>query len=930
MTATSRESVILQAVIAVVVALSVNAIAVGGGASGDKSGGAPGDKSGDTSDAALRSYLAGNGLLNRGLYEPAAAEYRSFLAEHGDHEKAAAARYGLGVCLFRLEKYDEAATELATLRRLADFPYSAEAGVIEGQCHLTRGRYAEAAAAFEDVLKKGGNPEMADDAAAGAAEALYRSGKYEDAAARCRELASRWPDCPLRERGEFFWAMSEIGRGEYSSAAKRLGKAIDQYPQSALRAEMHFDRAVALLRAGEADAAIMALREFTSKFAEHALAAEALQLLATAEHQQGQYDKSRADAKAFLEKYPKDAKAASAAVLAAENEFLSEKYAESVESYRGFLSRYADDPLADKARLRLGTALYRLGQLDEAETWFEKVAPAAQREEVFRPALAALGDIHFQRGEWKKAEERLAAYLAVAGDGASADDALMKLAYAKQREEKNEEALRDYDRLIERFPKSRHVVQALFERGQIMVTLKRVDEAKQSFDRVLAEGGDSRFAAPSLNHLAAMALQRNDAAEAAGLYGRAAKIAGGGEEEIEAVLRQGQALMADGQYAPAETAFRHVVELGGKSAVAAEARARLAIAVSRQDRYAEALTFIDTVDNESGGANSPAAPLRTALAYEKAWCLRALGKSEDAVKAYREVLGEAEGGSVSLHAMLELAELESAAKHYEAAAEVLRGLKEALAKDQASSPELREQCLYRLGVCEFERGRFEDSAGALEELISTFPKGGFLASASFYAGEALFRAGRHEKAIAHLTRVTKDFASDPIAPPAMLRLGECEAVLQRWALSEQAYKDYLDRFSDREQWFAAQFGVGWARENLKRYDEAIAAYARVVERHQGPTAARAQFQIGQCLFAQKKYEAAVRELLKVDILYAYPEWSAAALYEAGRCFAELGDQPEARKQFTAVTEKFQDTKWAQLAGKQISELSAAASALPGG
>ena len=38
--------------------------------------------------AALRTYLTGNGLLNRGLHSLAAAEYRKFLDEHPDHEKA--------------------------------------------------------------------------------------------------------------------------------------------------------------------------------------------------------------------------------------------------------------------------------------------------------------------------------------------------------------------------------------------------------------------------------------------------------------------------------------------------------------------------------------------------------------------------------------------------------------------------------------------------------------------------------------------------------------------------------------------------------------------------------------------------------------------------------------------------------------------------
>ncbi len=77
---------------------------------------AAGADSGST--AALRDYHSANGLLNRGLHELAISEYRRFLDAHGEHDKAPTARYGLAVCLYRLERYDEATEELLQLRRL--------------------------------------------------------------------------------------------------------------------------------------------------------------------------------------------------------------------------------------------------------------------------------------------------------------------------------------------------------------------------------------------------------------------------------------------------------------------------------------------------------------------------------------------------------------------------------------------------------------------------------------------------------------------------------------------------------------------------------------------------------------------------------------------------------------------------------------------
>ena len=65
----------------------------------------------------LRDYYSANGLLNRGLYDLAAAEYRKFLSKHEDHEKAPVARYGLAVSLFRMKQYDAAAQELEPLHR---------------------------------------------------------------------------------------------------------------------------------------------------------------------------------------------------------------------------------------------------------------------------------------------------------------------------------------------------------------------------------------------------------------------------------------------------------------------------------------------------------------------------------------------------------------------------------------------------------------------------------------------------------------------------------------------------------------------------------------------------------------------------------------------------------------------------------------------
>jgi len=1022
-------------------------------------------------DASLRDYYSANGLLNRNLYELAAAEYRKFLSKHEDHEKAPVARYGLAVSLFRMKQYDAAAQELEPLHRRSQFEFAAEVGTILGQCHLAQQRHAQAAEAFESVVRSHIDHDLADDAAAGLGEALYLDGRYDDVVTVCRAFVNRWADSPLRERVEFFAGLAEMAQHDYTAAADRfdgllkryptgpfaqqsslllaqcyhhdnaienairqyrkvleqtdspytadalfglgtlleqkgeyneagtvldrlleespngtlsesarfhrarvwfdqgrferalelfeavadgdgelqdraaywtgkcklrmgddegaaeqLSAAIERFPESELIAEMYYDRAIALVRDGEPAEAVRALKAYRSRFPNHALAPDALQLLAATEHQRNRFTESEQHCQEFLEQYAKHELSPSVAFLLAENGFLAEQYEEAAERYRRFLAEYPDDPQVDKATFRLGMALYRVQEYDDAGPALVKVADGADTTESFRPALLTLGDIHFQRSEWNQAGEYLGDYLSSGLDVASADDALLKLGLSRQRLGRNEEAIEAYDQLIDRFEQSPHRLQAVFERGQALVALDRSDEAVEAFEAVLADGGDSRFAPHALRHLAAIATQRDDFEGASKLYARTADAASETEMAADALFQSGRMLMAAKQFKAAESAFDSFLEKYGSHSSAPEARAQRAIALARQDRHTDAVAAIEQVEQQSSSDLDP--ELRAALTYEKAWCLRELGRTDDAAKVYRRLLEGELTDDLTVHAVVELAGIEINEKRFDEAAKVLWPLQRVLQEDaSAVAPQLQEQGTYRLALCEFELERHGQAAELFAQFLERFPSSSLAASASYYCGEALFKLERYERAVKHLTRASDKSSDDAVRGPSLLRLGEALAKLQSWTDSEQAFTTYLDRFGDSPHAFQALFGVGWAREHQKRYSEAISSYRQVTAVHQGPTAARAQFQIGECLFADKRYDEAVRALLKVDILYAYPEWSAAALYEAGQCFEKLGKPVEARMHFNQVIEKHKETRWAQLASRRLSETSA--TGLPG-
>ena len=87
--------------------------------------------------------------------------------------------------------------------------------------------------------------------------------------------------------------------------------------------------------------------------------------------------------------------------------------------------------------------------------------------------------------------------------------------------------------------------------------------------------------------------------------------------------------------------------------------------------------------------------------------------------------------------------------------------------------------------------------------------------------------------------------------------------------------------------------------------------------HNGETAARAQFQIGETYLAEQKFDQAIPALLAVDDVYAYPTWSARALLEAGRAFEQLKQIDQAKQQYTQLLAKYKDAPEAPMARDRL-------------
>jgi TolA-binding protein len=146
-------------------------------------------------------------------------------------------------------------------------------------------------------------------------------------------------------------------------------------------------------------------------------------------------------------------------------------------------------------------------------------------------------------------------------------------------------------------------------------------------------------------------------------------------------------------------------------------------------------------------------------------------------------------------------------------------------------------------------------------------------------------------------------------------------MIKQWKESAQSYEAFLVTYPKSRWAGAARFGLAFMLERQGDYQRAIAEYRKVIAA-QGTDefAARSQFQTGECLFAMKKYDEAIQELIKVDIGFRFEDWKARAVLEIARALEAKGDNEKALAQYKEVMKRFPKHEVAAVAKKSADAL----------
>ena len=877
--------------------------------------------------------------------EEALAACKTFLDKHPKSSFSSNALYTLSITQHALKKYADAEVSLSKL--LTDSPttpYAVDALLLLAQSQEALGKLDQSAANFTKMIERAPVSRQAEGRYR-LAVVLHNSGKHDEAIKQLKIVladANQTPfvaparlqlgktqydankiaegrktlgevvakDSERADEAQYWLAQCDIAEKKYDAALKLLDALAAKKPEPGNIEDIQFFRAVCWMQMDKPEQAAAAFGTFITSYAKSPRTTEAMHHQAFCLHKLEKYN----DSSKLCEAITKTGDTTwhyAAEKLWAENLFLAQQYPAASQKYTQILSKATTDDDKLQIQSRIAQSAYFAGDFKQAAAL---LAPLAANEAIakspqLRRVIFLQGDALLQTGDFKAAVAPLTNFLKLE---AKDEEARYKLGLAQQRGGDEDAALASYALVITGKPETIWVQHAMLAYGQITYRKKQPDKAGPALSKVVAVKAEPLLLAPAMYLLAWIDFDAKKYEPAAAQFEQVFKQFPTHELAADAMYQRAICLNEAGKTEDSLAALKAYSTTHPKGKNITQAQQLTGAALAKLGRHDEAAKMLSSLAGDAASRSD-------LVLYDLAWSQRTLKNIDGAIKAYQDLIAGYKESKLLTPARVELAELLYGQEKFAEAGTLL----EQAVADKNIDAKTLAAANYRLGWCHAKANSHAKAAAAFAAFIATNPKDALTPSALYQAGMAYRASGKLAEAQQQFAALVTQHPQDELAPTALLRQGETQAEASEYPQSAKSYQQFVAAHPKSEFVHLAHFGIGWAAEQQKQYDAARAAYTKVIEVTNTETAARAQFQIGETHFAQKNYELAAKELLKVEIVYAYPAWSAKALYEAGQAFEQLNQHEEARAQYERCVANYTKEPAADLAKKRLDALKSA-------
>ncbi len=746
-------------------------------------------------------------------------------------------------------------------------------------------------------------------------------------------------------------AVALHNRGVYDLAADEWKKFLDEYSQDPLAAKAEHYLGICHLQSREFAQAERALSRASETSADDKLLPTTLINLGLAQFNLGRakdpaaLERAVATFERLIETFEAHEYVPTARFYLAEARYAQGHVAESVDAYEAFLNAHAGHRLEPKALYGLGIAQQETDDFVGAVKTHEKFLQKFSAHPLALEVTMRLGDALLRSGQ---AEQALPRFAAAAGkaDFEFADYALMREAQCRMELRQYAAAAERYQKILTDYPQSQYGPLAELGGGKCLFLAGSVEKAIGLLERANQREDDSRFQAA--HWLARCHLQQQAAETALEVVRRTLEDAAENPLRTDLLIDKADALYT------IEQRREEAIDIYRDTAREQPQHPRAPYA-----QYMAAYASLETgrIDQARGLAERflsdfPSDPLAADVKVVVGECLLHQKKYAEAEQLFATLVrdfpdrSEVDTWRVRHGTALFMQE------KYQQTIDLLKPSIEQMAHEEVAP------ALQLIGDSHLELRRYAAAVPVFQAGLDAAGKETRRDKLLLGLALAQHGAGNPSEAEATLGRLLSDHADSTLVDRALFRLAEWKSAAGTYAEAEKAYQQLLERFPRSDLVPHALFGLGWAQLSRDEHGQAATTLTRLIDAFPDHAlASRSRYARAVCLLETEKAgqaladidaflqetrsreetsdaryvrglalgklrrHAAVLETLQT-LLRDDPEYAGAdrALYEIAWAHQELGQQTEATQAFARLAEQFPQSSLAAESMLRVGEM----------
>ena len=861
-------------------------------------------------DALVADALYAIGVTSEELKQSQAAgqAYDKFLKEFPSHSLAVEVNMRRGETLLAEGKLDEAEKRFAAAAKTPGFTLADHALMRQAAVLYQKQQYPAAADLYASLAQQFPQSRYVEAAQLAAGKCAYLASDFARAAKLLTALKDRADDSGA-EAGH--WLVLSLLKQKQTDEALTLADALlKKHTSGTWVAQLALDRADVLYeipnRQKEAGAAYASVAD---RFAIDPVAPQARYLAAYAALNQGDYDTAIQQANAYLTKFKDTEQSLDVRYIAAESYLQKANYPAAEEAY-GKLVKDAPQH-RDLALWQLRRATCAFLQKDYAKTiaQLKTIAGSLPTPAAKAEAHYLVGASHIELQQHAEAITALRSSLQADAKWRQADETRLALAQALRQSGQADAARKELEQLLTDFPQSATRDRARFRLAELAFAANDFARAVTNYRELLNTDAKSSLAPHALYGLGWSQFRGGDAAAALKTLDDLLKQHA--QSDVAGQARYLRALVKQDLKQPAQAIEDLEAYLKTKPTGTERSNALYALGLAQNAVKQSELaikTFRDILKNDPKYADADK------VLYELAWSLKSSSQEDQAAETFAQLAKDYPQSTLAAESLYHVGDRRYEQKQWKEAARAYYA-----AQEKAGTSPLGEKASHKLGWTYFQQENYASAAETFAFQAQSWPQGELVADGQFMTGESFFKQEKFKEALAAFTKVQNPPRKELLLL-AKLHSAQSASALQDWQQSKRLADQALAVDSASPYLAEILYEQAWAQQNLGKGDEAMVIYEEVTSKSDAEVAARARFMIGEILFERKQHKEAIRNFFKVAYAYNYPEWQAAAHYEAARCFEVLKDTAQAKKSYQEVVDKFPQSSRVASARERLAAL----------